>query len=441
MNFNINKAAVLGAGVMGAGIAVHVACSDIPVVLLDIVPKELTEEEKAQGLTLESQEFRNRFAQNGKDRVLNSKFVSTTNENVADLITVGNFEDHLSLIQDCDWIIEVILEDLEVKKTFFKDVVKHRKPGSIVTTNTSGISINKIVEEMPTEFKQHFLGTHFFNPPTYQKLLELIPNEETLPELMEFMSDFGENRLEKGIVLAKDTPAFIANRIGMHALITAVRLTEKYGFDISTADQLTGSIICRPKSATFRTLDLVGIDTFKLVENNNISAIADEDETRNLVSPDFIQELIAKNQLGDKTGSGFYKKVKLQEGSMILAWDYKAGEYLDLERKSIDALKEAEKESNPLAAFVYGESEESNFVWEVLKNTLLYSAGKVPEITDDYKAIDKSMIWGYNWEKGPFEVWDMIGFERSVNRMVKEGANVPEWIEKRLIEGQSRFYE
>lgn len=441
MSFNINKVAVLGAGVMGAGIAAHIVGAGIPVCLLDIAPRELTEKEKAKGLTLDSPQVRNRFAQAGKDRVTNPKFRAIYDKDMGDMIEVGNFSDNMDMLKDCDWIIEVIVENPDVKKNFMKQINEYRKPGSIVSSNTSGVPINTIVEDMPLEFRQNFLGTHFFNPPRYMKLFELIPGNDTLSELVEFMADFGTKRLGKGVVLAKDTPNFIGNRIGTYSMTNVLYLMEKFGYDIPKVDQLTGTVIGRPKSASFRTTDMVGLDILSHVADNVINNIDDEVEKAEFAIPEFYTKLIEKGYLGDKTKQGFYKKVKTKKGKEIFVWDIEKEDYVLVVKEKIEAVQEALKSANKYETLVYGEREENKFAWEVIKNVLLFSARKVPEITDDYRDIDNAMMWGYNWEKGPFAIWDAIGFEKSVKRMKSEGETIPAWIEERLAAGKTEFYD
>lgn len=441
MDFNINKVAVLGAGVMGAGIAAHIVGAGIPVCLLDIAPKELTEKEKAKGLTLESPKVRNRFSQLGKDRVTNPKNRAIYDKDFGNMIEVGNFSDNMDMLKDCDWIIEVIVENLDIKKRFMKQVNEYRKLGTIVSSNTSGVSINRIVEDMPMEFKKHFLGTHFFNPPRYMKLFELIPGTDTLPEIVDFMTVFGTKRLGKGVVIAKDTPNFVGNRIGTYAIVNTIQLMEKYGYDIPKIDQLTGTVIGRPKSATFRTLDMVGLDIFHHVAGNVINNIDDKGEKKEFTVPEFVVNLIEKGYLGDKTKQGFYKKVRTEKGKQTLVWDVEKLEYIPLVRPKVEAVEKAKKEDNKLEALVFGETEENKFAWEAIKNVLLYSARKIPGITDDYKQIDNAMKWGFNWELGPFAIWDAIGFIKSVERMKLEGENIPKWIEDRIANNQSKFYD
>ncbi len=441
MKFNINKVVVLGAGVMGAGIAAHIAGAGIPVCLLDIAPKELNEKEKAKGLTLDSSAVRNRFAKAGKDRVTNPKNRAIYDKDFGDMIEVGNFSDNMDMIKDCDWIIEVIVENLDIKKNFMKQINEYRKPGAIVSSNTSGVSINKIVEDMPLEFSRHFLGTHFFNPPRYMKLFELIPGNDTLTELVEFMTDFGTKRLGKGVVMAKDTPNFIGNRIGTYAIVNTIQLMEEYGYNIPQIDQLTGTAIGRPKSATFRTLDMVGLDIFHHVAGNVIKNIDNEEENIRFTISEFVINLIEKGHLGDKTRQGFYKKLKTEKGKQTLVWDIEKEEYIPLVKEKVEAVEEALKSANKYETLVYGGREENKFVWEAIKNVLLYSAGKVPEIADDYREIDNAIMWGFNWELGPFAIWDSIGFEKSVGRMKAEGETIPGWIEERLASGQTKFYD
>lgn len=441
MKFDINKVAVLGAGVMGAGIAAHLAGAGISVCLLDIVPKELTEKEKSKGLTLDSKSVRNRFAQNGKNNVVNPKARSIYDSDLGELIAVGNFTDDLSCIKSCDWIIEVIVENLDVKKRFMKDIEKHRTPGTIITSNTSGVSINSIVEDMPSEFKNHFLGTHFFNPPRYMKLFELIPNKETAPELVTFLAEFGTHRLGKGVVMAKDTPNFVGNRIGTYAIANTVNLMEKYQFDFGKVDQLTGPVIGRPKSATFRTIDMVGLDIFKHVAGNVINAVDDKDEAESFKLPEYMSEMIKNGQLGNKTKQGIYKRTKGPNGKQTLVWDRVDSKYVAQRTEKSQLVKSAMKSPNKYKSMIDGNDVENKFTWELIKNVLIYSASKVPEIADDYKEIDKAMRWGFNWEMGPFEIWDKIGVESSVQRMTDEGQKVPKWVSERLANNEMTFYD
>ena len=445
MSLYIKKAVVIGAGVMGASIAAHLVGSGVPVYLLDIVPKNLTEEEKAKGLTLNSCEVRNRFAINGKKKILDSKTKPSPiyDKSFGQMIQVGNLVDNTDMLKEADWIIEVIVENLEIKNKLFMQISEFRKPECIVSSNTSGVSINKMAEGLPKDFKQHFLGTHFFNPPRYMKLLELIPCEDTLPEVLDFMKVFGTERLGKGVVAAKDTPNFIGNRIGTFASAVTFKLMDEYGYSFSKVDKITGRAMCRPKSGTFRTTDMVGIDIFKHVVNNVVNNVDDETEKKRFELPGYLDTLIEKGYLGDKTKQGFYKTVKTKDGKKFLMWDHKKGDYVDNEPVKIGILDKCQMQqgvSNKLCTLVYSEEEEGKFAWNLLKNILLYSAEKVPEICDDYKEIDNAIIWGYNWDLGPFALWDVIGVEKSIKRMKAEGDVIPGWVEKMLSSGNTKFY-
>ena len=439
MNFNINKVAVLGSGVMGAGIAAHIAGAGIPVCLLDMVPKELTEKEKLKGLSLDSKLVRNRIAQLAKNRAVNPKSKAIYHKDMGDMITVGNFSDDLYMLKDCDWIIEVIVENLKIKKSFIKKISNYIKSNTIISSNTSGISINEIIEDFPIELRKNFMGTHFFNPPRYMKLLELIPGNDTSTELIEFMENFGTMKLGKGVVIAKDTPNFVSNRIGVYSLINVAQLGEKYGYSISKVDQLTGTIMQRPKTGTYRLMDMVGLDTMNHVVNNFVKKVVDEKDKFKL--SEVCNNLIELGNLGDKTKQGFYKKILTDKGRQTLVWDNAINEYIPLIKETIEAIEKVKKESNKLKALVFGKCKENKFAWEVIKNILLYSARNIPEIVDDYKSIDNGIMWGYNWTMGPFAIWDLIGFEESSTRMKAEGEILPDWIEKRILNGETKFYD
>ncbi|GED68928.1 enoyl-CoA hydratase [Brevibacillus reuszeri] len=444
MERKIRKAAVLGSGVMGAGIAAHLANVGIPTLLLDIVPRELTEDESKKGLTLADSVVKNRIAQTGKDRLLKEKPAPLYDKKNIDLITVGNFDDHLPLLSDVDWIIEVVVENLEVKKLVFAQIEAHRKPGTIVTSNTSGVSINEMAEGRSEDFRKHFLGTHFFNPPRYLKLLEIIPSRDTDPAVVSFMSDFGEHVLGKGTVLCKDTPNFIANRIGTYGLQVSIHVMQRIGLGVDEVDALTGPVIGRPKSATFRTLDVVGLDTYVHVAGNVRNKSADEQEKAIFEVPAFVLQMVEKRMIGQKAGQGFFKQVKSAQGKEILALDTQTLEYrpsVKAKFASLDAAKTAKTLPEKLKALAYGKDKGSEFVWSVLKKVLLYSADKVHEIADDLVAVDQAMKWGFGWELGPFETWDAIGVEKSVARMREEGETIPALVEELLASGKTSFYE
>lgn len=440
MDRKINYAAVLGAGVMGSGIAGVLAAAGVHVLLLDIVPKELTDKEKAQGLTEQSYEFRNRFSLAGLKNIKNPRSGMLFSKEQADLIEVGNMTDDMDKLAKCDWIVEVVVERLDVKQSVMAQIAAHRKPGSIVSTNTSGVSIQAICAKENEEFRSHFLGTHFFNPPRYMKLFEIIPTPDTDPAVVQFMDEFAARELGKGVVYAKDTPNFVGNRIGTYAVLDAMRLMETYGYNIPTLDVLTGPVMGRPRSASFKTTDMVGLDIFHHVAKNVQDNVSDPEEQALYAPPAFVDELIAAGALGDKVKHGFYQKAVVDGKKVRLAYDLDAKTYAPLEAEDLPAVKAALKSENKYAAMAYGEAKENRFYWETLKHVLLYSAAKVPEIADDFRMIDKALVWGFNWEKGPFQIWDELGLERSVKKMQDEGDEVPAWVLDKLARGESRFY-
>ncbi|MCG3085146.1 3-hydroxyacyl-CoA dehydrogenase/enoyl-CoA hydratase family protein [Anoxybacillus sp. LAT_35] len=435
----IKKAAVLGSGVMGSGIAAHLANVGIPTLLLDIVPKELTAEEQAKGWTLEHKQVRNRIVNQAVQRLLKQKPAPLMSKANLALIEVGNFEDDFHRLAECDWIIEVVVERLDVKKSVFEKVDEVRKQGSIVSSNTSGISIEAMAEGRSDDFKKHFLGTHFFNPPRYLKLLEVIPTKHTDPAVVTFMKQFGENVLGKGVVLAKDTPNFIANRIGTYGLLVTVREMMKGGYSVGEVDSVTGPLIGRPKSATFRTLDVVGLDTFIHVANNVFEKVEGEEKEAFTV-PSFMKTMVEKGWLGSKSGQGFFYK----KGKDIFELNYETLEYeptKKLKAPSVEMSKQAKGTANKLKALVYANDRAGQLLWNILSPTLLYSAELLGEIADDIVAIDRAMKWGFGWELGPFETWDAIGVKQSVEKMKAEGRQVPSWVEDMLASGHETFYK
>jgi 3-hydroxyacyl-CoA dehydrogenase len=440
----IRKVAILGAGVMGAGIAAHLANVGIPSYLLDIVPRELTEEEKKKGLTLESPEVRNRLAAQGVQNALKSRPAAFHVPENADLITVGNFEDNLDWCSEVDWIIEVIIEKLDIKKSLLEKVEKHWKPGTIVSTNTSGISINAMVEDRSPEFRRHFLGTHFFNPPRYMKLLEIIPGEETDPAIVDFIKEFGETVLGKGIVMCKDTPNFIANRLGVYGMLECLRYTVEEGYTVEEVDAITGRPMGRPKSATFRTGDIVGLDTLYHVATNVYESLPTPEAKKAFETPPILEELMKRKWLGEKTGQGFYKKVKRPDGSSeILALDLKTMEYAPRKKPDLASLKQAKKIPDlgaRMKMLVSADDRAGRFIWEMTKKSLLYAASVAREISDDIYSIDNAMKWGFNYEMGPFETWDAIGVQETVSRMAAEGLEVADWVKELLESGKTSFY-
>ncbi|WP_330948931.1 3-hydroxyacyl-CoA dehydrogenase/enoyl-CoA hydratase family protein [Virgibacillus sp. MG-45] len=444
MKQSIKRAAVLGSGVMGSGIAAHLANIGIPTLMLDIVPRALTEKEQAKGLTFEDKVVRNRIAEQSKQALVKQKPSPITSKKTLDLIEVGNMEDDFEKLAEVDWIIEVVVENLEVKKKVFANVDKYRSEGTIVSSNTSGISVEAMAADCSEDFRKHFLGTHFFNPPRYLKLLEVIPTKDTAPEVLEFMKRFGEDQLGKGVVEAKDTPNFIANRIGTYGLLVTVREMMKGNYRVGEVDSVTGPLIGRPKSATFRTLDVVGLDTFIHVANNVHEQVDGEEKTVFEI-PAFMKEMQDKGWLGAKTGKGFFLKQKGAEGSVILELNPETMEYEargKLHTAATEMAKQQKGTRRKMKALINAEGDRAgDLVWSILKPVLLYSAELVGTIADDIVAIDQAMKWGFGWEMGPFESWDAIGVRESVERMQKEGAVIPEWIEKFLAQGNEAFYK
>ncbi|WP_055108287.1 3-hydroxyacyl-CoA dehydrogenase/enoyl-CoA hydratase family protein [Paenibacillus ihumii] len=440
----IRRAAVIGSGIMGSGIAAQLANAGISCLLLDIVPTQLTESEAAKGLTLEHPAVRSRLASSAIRQLVKTKPAPLYDARFASRITPGNLEDDLHRISGVDWVIEVVVENLEVKRKLLSDIERHWRPGIVVSSNTSGISINEMAEGRSEAFRRHFLGTHFFNPPRYMKLLEIIPGRTTDSGVVARMAEFAEGKLGKTVVQAKDTPNFIANRIGTYGLLVTLREMIEKGLSVEEVDAVTGPAMGRPKSATFRTLDLVGLDTFVHVANNVFEHAADERERSVFAIPDVLKELVSQGRLGEKTRQGFYKKVKGAEGSQILALDLSTLEYKPLRKPasgSLEAAKLAKGAKAKTKALLAGGDRYADFAWDVLKQVLIYSAEKVGEIADSLREIDEAMKWGFNWELGPFETWEAIGLSRSVARMEAEGLTVPSWIKDWISEGHETFYK
>jgi 3-hydroxyacyl-CoA dehydrogenase len=425
---------------MGSGIAAHLANGGIPVLMLDIVPRELTREEEQAGLTLEDKRVRDRLAASSKQALLKQKPSPITSKASLDLIETGNFEDDMEKLREADWIIEVVTENLNIKKQVLKQVDKHRSPGTIVSSNTSGISVEAMIEDCSEDMKQHFLGTHFFNPPRYLKLLEVIPTQHTDSSVLSFMKTFGEDVLGKGVVEAKDTPNFIANRIGTYGLLVTVKEMREKGFSVGEVDSVTGPLIGRPKSATFRTLDVVGLDTFLHVAKNVYDQV--EGEERAIFDPpEFMKKMVENGWLGAKSGKGFYEK----KDGVIYELDPGSFEFVarkKLQTPAIEMAKQAKGARGKLKALLSAENDPaSDLVWSLLKPTLLYSAELAGEIADDIRAIDQAMKWGFGWEIGPFETWDAIGVKHAAERMEKEGETIPGWVKAMLEKGHDSFYQ
>jgi len=442
---NITKAAVLGAGTMGAGIAAHLSNAGIPTLLLDIAPSELTEAEAAKGLTLESPQVRNRIVNSLFDAAKKLKPAPFMLGDNAKLITTGNFTDDLAKIKDCDFVIEAVVENLEIKHKLYAEVDKYRKPGAVIASNTSGIPIDSIAEPFSDDFKAHFVGIHFFNPPRYMKLVEVIPGTKTSGEIACAVSGFLDQRLGKGVVPAKDRPNFIANRIGVFGMMATIHEMIAGGWTPTEVDQMTGKAIGHASSATFRTSDLVGLDVTAHVTNNLYPAVPDDEDRDVFVLPELIQTLLDKKLLGDKTKGGFFKKSKDAEGKrVILDLDLNTFEYkpqVKTRFPSIDAAKAIEDNAKRVKALVWGDDRVGEFLWKTTSRVSRYAANRIPEIADTIVEIDNAIKWGFGWEIGVFEAWDAIGVVESVERMRSEGQAIPANVEKMLASGATTFYK
>ena len=447
MAYEIKKAAVLGAGVMGATIAAHLTNAGIECFLLDIIPFELTEADKAQGLTEKSPAWRNRFASNGLAGVVKSKPAGFYSKKNASMIKVGNFEDNLNWLADVDWVIEVVVENLKIKQELFAKVEKVVRPNCIVTTNTSGIPIKDITAKFGAKLKEHFLGTHFFNPPRYMKLLEIIPGQNTKPEVVSYMTRFCEQVLGKGVVICKDVPNFIGNRIGSFDISNAIRLTVQKNLKLDEADAIISKALGRPGSAIFGTLDLVGLDTAHHVSSNLYAAVPD-DEMREIFAPsELMNKMMELKWLGNKTKQGFYKRTKDAKGKKAkLMLDYHTMEYVPAGKPKFETVSAAKKKSDDgvaatLKVMFNGTDIAGEVAREYLCNNFIYAANRVPEICDNIVGIDNAMKWGYNHQLGPFETWDAIGVREAVEVMKKLKLKVPKKIEEMLKKGCERFYD
>jgi 3-hydroxyacyl-CoA dehydrogenase len=431
--------------VMGATIAAQLANVGIETILLDIVPPKLTDDDKKKGLTEESKAFRNKLGQNGLNIALKSKPASFYIPENARLITIGNLEDDLDRLGEVDLIIEVVVELLKIKKIVYEKVETILKAGTIVTSNTSGIPARDLCEGRSEDFRKHFAITHFFNPPRYMKLLEIVPGPDTLPEVVEILAETCEKIVGKGVVYAKDTPNFVANRIGTYSMLHGIQTMLDLGLTLEAVDKLTGPVIGHPKSASFRTADLVGLDTLIHVADNVYDGAPDDEKRDMFKAPDFITKMIEKNLLGEKTKQGFYKKAKDGEGKkVILSLDYKTLEYTPQEKvkfASLEAAKNAAGRGEKIKTLYYADDIAGQFTFRTLTETLIYSANRIPEIADDIVNVDNAMKWGFAWEMGPFEVWDAIGVSRSVSKMKETGYVIPASVSEMLDSGKESFYK
>ncbi|GAB4370834.1 MAG: 3-hydroxyacyl-CoA dehydrogenase/enoyl-CoA hydratase family protein [Deltaproteobacteria bacterium] len=428
---------------MGSGIAAHFANAGIPCLMLDIVPPSLSDEEKRKGVAEQAPAFRNRFAARGLETIRKSRPALLYSRKDLELISIGNLEDDLSRAGECDWIVEAVPENLKIKRDLFARVEAVRKPATIVTSNTSGISISQMMQGRSEEFRKHFLVTHFFNPVRYMKLLEVVPGKETDPDVLRTVAEFGERVLGKGIVYAKDTPNFIGNRIGIFGLMVAMHAMMEDGLSIEEVDRILGPAMGRPKSAAFGTADLVGIDTLLHVADNVYRNLPDDPKREIFRPPPFVQEMVKRGWLGRKAGGGFYKMEGKGETKKKFVLDYAAVDYRPAAKvsfPSLDAAKGEEEPGSRIRKVIGGEDKASAYAWKVLSETLLYAAGRIPEIADDVVNIDNAMKWGFNWSLGPFETWDAIGLPESAARMRQEGKTLPKPVEEMLSAGHHSFY-
>ncbi|CAI8195191.1 MAG: putative 3-hydroxyacyl-CoA dehydrogenase [Flavobacteriaceae bacterium] len=453
MKRNIKKVAVLGSGIMGSGIAAHLAGIGLQVLLLDISPKELNEDEKSKGLSLDHPSVQKRIVNDSLSKSLKSKPSPIYNASFANRIKTGTFEHDLHQIAEVDWIIEVVVERLDIKKQVFESVEKHRKPGTLISSNTSGIPIHLMVEGRSEDFQQHFLGTHFFNPARYLRLLELIPGPKTNQETIRFFEYFGRKFLGKSVVVAKDTPAFIGNRIGIFSIQSLFHRVKDLEMTIEEVDKLTGPVIGRPKSATFRTVDVVGLDTLVHVANG-IKEHCTSDERHELFSlPDFIESMMEANRLGSKTGEGFYKKIKKDGKSEILSLELTTGEYRTAKKTKFATLEKTKSVSNVANRFpilVNGSDKAGDFYRLVFADLFAYVSHRMGEITDAIYKIDDAMKAGFGWEHGPFEIWDAVGLQKGIELVKKQNLRLPDWIEElaanqisfyKVVEGKTHYYD
>lgn len=442
----IKKVAVLGSGVMGSGIAAHLANAGIPSLLLDIVPPELTDDDKKAGLSKTDPRFRNKLAARAINEGLATQKPSPIFEKrVLKLITPGNFEDDMAKIADCDWVVEVVVERLDIKQKVFAQIEKHLKPGTMVTSNTSGIPLAAMAEGRSPNFRKNFFITHFFNPVRYMKLVEIVSGPETDPAKVSEMADFLENVLGKGVVYAKDTPCFIANRIGVFGFMGVIHHTLKSGLSVEAVDKITGPAIGKPKSATFRTADIVGLDTLIHLANNTYASLPNDPDRDVLKVPPVMQKMLENKWLGDKVKQGFYKKTKTSEGKKeILSLDLKTLEYRTQEKvrhESLGVAKNIEETGERIKAMVNADDEAGRFAWTIVRDGLVYTASRIPEIADDVVNVDNAMRWGFNWDLGPFEVLDAIGVKDFAERVKKDGVKVPALLETVLASGATSFYK
>ena len=446
MKRTISKVAVLGSGIMGSRIACHFANIGVEVLLLDIAAKESSDEQSKGGtVALASKVVRNQIVNAALETAVKSNPSPLFSKKALNKITTGNFEDNMPDIASCDWVIEVVVERLDIKKVIYDQVEKFRKPGTLVTSNTSGIPIHLMAEDRSEDFKAHFCGSHFFNPPRYLRLLEIIPTPQTKPEVVDFLMHYGDKFLGKTTVLCKDTPAFIANRVGVYSMMALLHLVEKMDLTVEEVDKFTGPALGRPKSATFRTSDIVGLDTMINVAGGLHTNLPDDKAHELFTLPDYVKKMQQNKWLGDKTKQGFYKKVRGENGkSEILALDLKTLEYRPQQKiksATLEATKTIENLCDRMKVFAKGTDKAGELFRTSFFGLFEYVSDRIPEISDELYRIDDALRAGFGWELGPFEVWDALGVKEAVDGMHKYGNKAAPWVHAMLDAGHQSFYK
>ncbi len=445
MNRSIKKVAILGSGIMGSRIACHFANIGVDVLLLDIAPKELTAEETAKGLSLTHPLVKNRIVNLAFQQTLKSKPASLYVGDFAKRIKLGNFDDNLPDIASADWIMEVIIENLDIKKSLFEKVDAIRTKGTLISSNTSGIPIHLMAEGRSEDFQKHFCGTHFFNPPRYLRLLEIIPTPVTSPDVIQFLLNFGQTNLGKATVLCKDTPAFIANRIGVYSMMQTMKVVEELGLTVEQVDKLTSKVVGRPKSGTFRLSDVVGLDTTVHVANNLYKAVSNDESKDIFILPKMLQKLMENKWLGDKTGQGFYKKTKNAQGKTeILSLDLQTFEYRPAQKVSFETLdrsKAIDALPKRFEILLSGKDLAGEFYRRTILDGFRYASHRIPEIADDLVKIDQAICAGFGWEMGIFETWDALGVQKGLDLMQENGMEAAAWVVEMVQKGFTTFYK
>ena len=441
----IKKVAVLGSGIMGSRIACHFANIGVEALLLDIIPREISDEEKAKGFTMDSPSVRNRIVNSSLQNTLKANPSPVYKKSFASRIRTGNFSDNMKDISSCDWVIEVVVENIDIKKKIFDEVEKYRKPGTLITSNTSGIPIAMLSQGRSDDFRKHFCGTHFFNPPRYLRLLEIIPTQETDKDVVNFLMHYGDVYLGKTPVLCKDTPAFIANRVGVYSIMALFHLVEEMGLSVEDVDKLTGPALGRPKSATFRTCDVVGLDTLVNVAKGVYDNCPDDEERKKFILPSYIEKMSANKWLGDKTKQGFYKKTKTADGKTeILSLDLKTLEYKPQAKNkfaTLDAAKSADDLKERIKILFNGKDKAGEFYRASFLSLFSYVSNRIPEISEELYRIDEAMKAGFGWEIGAYETWDVLGVKEIAGMMEAAGKKPAQWIYDMLKSGNTSFYK